>query len=355
MKQSKNAFTLVELLVVIAIIGVLVGLLLPAVQAAREAARRTDCMNRMRQVGIAALNFENARGTLPPHGDFPTALSSQARILPYMENTAVHDLVDQTTHWRDERNGDALLTPMPLFRCPSQQSLEWTDMGNLSWWTGDSSKEDNLRCHYVGIMGARPGPADPSRQGAAGCPGSSSGGGGGLGGAGGGGSTSYEYPESTYYQFNCAISNPSGSSGGAATNGTIFPISEMDLRRVTDGTSNTMMYGESSFITGIQKPWIVGSTSWGSDPNTSAYGWIFNAKNVYHPINAKPFTLNPETPNWEPVTNLTNVSLGSSHPGGTFVLMCDASTHFLSEDVSLEGVLRPMASRESGETYSSEL
>jgi prepilin-type N-terminal cleavage/methylation domain-containing protein len=93
MSKSRHAFTLVELLVVIAIIGVLVAILLPAVQAAREAARRTACTNNIRQVALAVANYENTRKHFPTSFDWDYGLTSskdfswsiQAKILPYLE------------------------------------------------------------------------------------------------------------------------------------------------------------------------------------------------------------------------------------------------------------------------------
>jgi prepilin-type processing-associated H-X9-DG protein len=121
---------------------------------------------------------------------------------------------------------------------------------------------------------------------------------------------------------------------------------------IIDASSHTMSYGESSFTTGIQFPWIVGRVSWSNDPN-SGYGWVHNAKNIFEPINSKPFMRNPDLPDWDPIVNVTNVSLGSNHPGGTNVLMADGSTNFLRDDVDLESVYRPMASRGSEEVYTS--
>ena len=98
--RRRTGFTLVELLVVIAIIGVLVALLLPAIQAAREAARRNSCMNNIRQVCLATLNYENANGTLPPGTIFNSEEGIQLRtgvlawILPFSEDTSLHNLID---------------------------------------------------------------------------------------------------------------------------------------------------------------------------------------------------------------------------------------------------------------------
>ena len=88
------AFTLVELLVVIAIIGVLVGLLLPAVQAAREAARRMQCSNNTRQLSLAMMNYESAFKKFPMGGGVDSDFSVQARLLPYLEQTNIHNLLD---------------------------------------------------------------------------------------------------------------------------------------------------------------------------------------------------------------------------------------------------------------------
>src|SRR6516162_10199514 len=98
----RAAITLIELLVVIAIIALLIGLLLPAVQKVREAAHRAKCQNNLRQIGQAVHNFEDTRGYLPPNGSWATAsvffsgqpLSVYARLLPFIEQTALFQQVD---------------------------------------------------------------------------------------------------------------------------------------------------------------------------------------------------------------------------------------------------------------------
>lgn len=118
-----TAFTLVELLVVIAIIGILIALLLPAVQAAREAARRTQCSNNLKQIGLALQNYHGARKEFPRGAGTDSSgkilFSWSALIFPYFEEANAEKLIDYSAGYNTSANQVAIKTFIPSYQCPS--------------------------------------------------------------------------------------------------------------------------------------------------------------------------------------------------------------------------------------------
>lgn len=144
--RRRGAFTLVELLVVIAIIGVMVGLLLPAVQAAREAARRMTCGNQLRQLGLATHNYVDSHQTFPPlAASVAYGYSVQAQLLPYLEQAHLHDLIDFRLPLQTGTGsaGTAItITPelipvvghvVPTFLCPSDGGTVFNTESNVTF------------------------------------------------------------------------------------------------------------------------------------------------------------------------------------------------------------------------------
>jgi prepilin-type N-terminal cleavage/methylation domain-containing protein/prepilin-type processing-associated H-X9-DG protein len=124
--RAHRGFTLIELLVVIAIIGILIALLLPAVQQAREAARQTQCKNNLKQISLALHNYFDANGRFPPAATLPlnrvspAPWSAQARLLPYLEQTALHNLIDWGQQNEFTSNQLVCRTRVAIYQCPSE-------------------------------------------------------------------------------------------------------------------------------------------------------------------------------------------------------------------------------------------
>jgi prepilin-type N-terminal cleavage/methylation domain-containing protein/prepilin-type processing-associated H-X9-DG protein len=339
-QATKRAFTLVELLVVIAIIGILVALLLPAVQAAREAARRTECVNRMKQISLALMNYHDSTKHFPPAvSDILTNAAAVAAnpntayeyaqlgyipfILPYMEETNLFSQLNMKIHWQQEPNVSVgYKNPLIMFRCPSQDSIEstYTDPPGGS----TISELTNLRAHYMGVMGAK-----------GTCP----------------IFAATPWPAKTYTMYTAPIApGGTGSScggsdaalGGAANNGVMFPASHVTQKDIIDGTSKTFLVGEISWLCGPQRIWTVGGAS---IKNLDTY--IYTAKNIAYPLN-QAYRNPPEVATFSGYPN-NDMSFGSMHPGGCHFAMVDGSVQFVRSETPVD-ILKAFASRKSSET-----
>ncbi|WP_428305531.1 DUF1559 domain-containing protein [Lacipirellula sp.] len=212
MSRKRHAFTLVELLVVIAIIGVLVALLLPAVQAAREAARRAECTNKMKQLGLAVLNYADAKKTLPVSARQVGAttgprIAALTRLLPYLEQPAMLQRFDLTQNWSAAINLPVVSTPLSVLSCGSDpEAFERLDgvPENSPWSPTTSANTDYSATVWVD---RRLGPD------------------GGL----------------TLIDVTGTVTNEGNYPGMLEYNNTA-----VKLKDVVDGTSNTIMWAESA-------------------------------------------------------------------------------------------------------------
>lgn len=338
--KCQSGFTLVELLVVIAIIGVLIALLLPAVQAAREAARRTQCQNRLRQLGIACQNFADVRKAFPPaNGKLSPAEEDRnslktgnwgylAFLTPYVEQQNLKNLLDprfaydrQPQPVRDFLDN----TPIYEFKCPSFTQVQPVDISDFG---GGIPIESELATAYCAVLGANLIMEYEEEYTNANL----------VPGCGRGNRINDGSP---YTMLDNGVqSGPrcrSGDQGFIATNGVITWDSKIDFRRITDGTSNTFIIGESAFGDPQYqptRPWWVGA----------ATTFFYTAHNMTHPLNSKTI----RAANRDDEVPRNDISFGSDHPGGCHFGMADGSVQFFQEDTDLV-VLWAFASREGGE------
>jgi prepilin-type N-terminal cleavage/methylation domain-containing protein/prepilin-type processing-associated H-X9-DG protein len=170
---ARRGFTLIELLVVIAIIAVLIGLLLPAVQAAREAARRMQCVNNLKQLGLATQNYADVNGEIPPscNGGAPTGIGStndfsmKARLLAFFEQNAVFNSLNMSFSSTSAQNGTVRVQKLAVFLCPSDGNAPSSTLtlNGVTLQAGYSSYPNS-----IGIMrnagNAIDGPADKMNQ-----------------------------------------------------------------------------------------------------------------------------------------------------------------------------------------------
>ena len=322
-KSYRSGFTLVELLVVIAIIGILIGMLLPAVQQVREAARRTQCANNMRQIGLALFNYESAHMKFPSAGQAKdpatganvfftdrgkietfddAAPSVQAYILPFIEQNAVATLFDLKYRYDidpDEgpatTNQQAAKTAIPGYVCPSTSRGSLVDSEGYGFT--DYSAPVTLKPDFEGLGNPR---------------------------------------------YKCVLNGDSQRRIGS----------------ITDGTSNTIAMAEDAGRADIETGGYMVIKTEAMPDNTPAdrrsWAWADpdNAYNVDKLVNntQSPVGGGTDCP-WGDVNCGPNEETFSFHPGGANASLADGSVHFVDGNVSAQ-VFAALMSKNGGEVVS---
>jgi len=311
MTLSRRAFTLVELLVVIAIIGTLVGLLLPAVQQAREAARRSQCTNNLKQTGLALQNYHEARRQLPEgwlcnldrsdahHAEEGVGWGWASRILPYMEESTISKSIDIKIPIASA-SSTVLGAVIPGFLCPSDAGA-----GNPTFLPGEEGGADNDHAHpdqtpgattyarsnYVGMFGTNSWEAHEEEE--------------------HGGGEEEHHEEGEPYDGN----------------GMFFANSRMPFRHVTDGLSKTIMVGER-------------------DSRIGGSLWLGMVEGLAEPI-GRAVAHGHHAPNGNPAEQHFG-DLSSRHLGGANVVFADGHCDFIAETVDVT-VFQKLCTRKGGE------
>ncbi|MDB5390276.1 MAG: hypothetical protein JWM11_5922 [Planctomycetaceae bacterium] len=290
-KPRKVGFTLIELLVVIAIIAVLIALLLPAVQQAREAARRSQCKNNLKQLGLALHNYHDSLRAFPinlygGYGDTAsvggyTQTSKSwgwpVHLLPYLDQAPLYTICNPGANTL--ATSGQIATVIPVFVCPSDPGGT-TELENNTYITG------GVTCavlNYKGVMGS-------------------------------------DWDWGAYVNNVVTV----GGDSFCANNGLLYTLDYRDCKkisRITDGLSNTMMLGET-----------VSNKNFAADPNGPGNNWMNAASTCATtavPLNSFSFNT-PSSFTWD-----QRWSFGSAHVGGAHFVMGDGAVRFISTNISL--------------------
>ena len=307
-----RGFTLIELLVVIAIIAILIALLLPAVQQAREAARRSQCKNNLKQIGLALQNYHDVHLAFPP-GGYISKWSFKTGLLPYLDMSAAYNSVNFEDNIRntggatdgsyscltvnlvakanDPNQNDPVSTEKPVFYCPSDPK------GGAVPYVSNTA---TLGVHRLGSYLGVGGDGNPSP-----------------------GSIASQYPPSHPSYDPATIPSP--------RNGMLYFDSHTRMRDVTDGTSNTMIVGERGIS--AANP---GDYGWDICAGYEGDGWLRVGAGFSQ---GDPFN----NPGW-----IHDVHFWSFHAGGGHFLFTDGSVHFLSYNIDF-GLYKALATRAADE------
>ncbi|HZN32964.1 MAG TPA: DUF1559 domain-containing protein [Pirellulaceae bacterium] len=309
--RARRAFTLVELLVVIAIIGVLVALLLPAVQAAREAARRMSCQNNLKQIGIAIHNYIDVVNAFPPGAVKSNTTSWHVHVLPFLEQKNLYDQFDFTQGDYIASGGvgraNLGLNRVNTYLCPSSAAVKMMlpdppNNVNPPDLIPANTGVPPYTTHYYGNMGPKP----PSLPG-------------------------------TGYTFRNV------GQGGFSQHGLFEVNSRIRLAEVTDGTSNTILVGENSrhvqSLGSRFRNWMRGA-DYNSNQNSAGTDHICGCRNIQLGIN---------TPTPALSTTFNDIAMASHHPNGANFVLCDGAVKFLTQNIEL-GNYKALASRDGNET-----
>jgi prepilin-type N-terminal cleavage/methylation domain-containing protein/prepilin-type processing-associated H-X9-DG protein len=335
--RRKAGFTLIELLVVIAIIAVLIALLLPAVQSAREAARRAQCVNNLKQLALAALNYEAAVGTFPMGNQgflFPTCgsafpadapiHSAFAFMLPYIEANNIFNSYNFSQNFATFGNVTAEMTQVSAFVCPSDLPFTAPPPEDVQY-VHNSYATNRGRNENIGLNWSNVTAPDPTAP---------------------------------YFQ-NCNGDPGDGMFGWQQA----FRIAS-----VTDGLSNTFLFGEvSRFTDEPPSPYSIGNiTIEFQDDYSTMVGRPTSGAFVIPRLNAPPdktglvqaacFATVLFPPDWIPVPaclNLGQYGFRSLHPGGANFAMADGSVKFIKNSINVN-TYRGLATRAGSEVLSSD-